>query len=53
MSLERARARALQYSTTEGFLPLRRWIARFLSQDNLQLDEDNILITWARSRVST
>ncbi|MHB2021629.1 MAG: aminotransferase, partial [Candidatus Xenobia bacterium] len=38
-------ARALQYSTTEGFLPLRQWIARFLSQDNLQINEDNVLIT--------
>lgn len=38
-------AQALQYSTTEGYRPLRRWIADRLSKDNLLLSEDNILIT--------
>lgn len=38
-------ARALQYSTTEGFTPLRRWLAEALSRDNLSLTQDNIIIT--------
>jgi 2-aminoadipate transaminase len=38
-------AYALQYSTTEGYRPLRRWIAEKLSRDNLALSEENILIT--------
>jgi 2-aminoadipate transaminase len=37
--------RALQYSTTEGYTPLRQWLAQSLSKDNLHLDADNILIT--------
>ncbi len=36
---------ALQYSTTEGYRPLRRWIATYLSRDGLRLDENNILVT--------
>ncbi len=44
--LENDGAKALQYTTTEGFLPLREWIARRMN-DNLctRFDADNILIT--------
>lgn len=38
--------RALQYSTTEGFPPLRRWIAQRLTQVwNAPFSEDEVLIT--------
>lgn len=37
---------ALQYSTTEGYLPLRQFIARrYLRKLGLKIDPDNILIT--------
>jgi 2-aminoadipate transaminase len=36
----------LQYSTTEGFLPLREWISeRYKSQQGLDISPDDILIT--------
>lgn len=39
-------AAALQYTTTEGFLPLREWVAgRMNDQFGLNLDPDNILFT--------
>src|SRR5690242_7883420 len=34
----------LQYSTTEGMPELRQFIARWISDDSLQVDPDNILI---------
>lgn len=37
---------ALQYSTSEGYLPLREWISdRYKSRLNIAIDKDNILIT--------
>ncbi|WP_319507255.1 PLP-dependent aminotransferase family protein [uncultured Methanolobus sp.] len=37
---------ALQYSTTEGYLPLREFVAqRYLKKNGLQIDPDEILIT--------
>ncbi len=36
---------ALQYGTTEGFLPLREMIARHTARYGLQITPDNILIT--------
>jgi 2-aminoadipate transaminase len=36
---------AMQYSVTEGYPPLREWIARQMSVDGLQLTPENILIT--------
>ena len=36
---------ALQYSTTEGYLPLRKYIATRYAQKGLQISPDNILIT--------
>lgn len=37
---------ALQYSTSEGYLPLRQFIAkRYLDKKGLNIDPDNILIT--------
>lgn len=38
-------AQALQYSTTEGHLPLREQIARHSSRYGIRIDPDNILIT--------
>ncbi len=37
--------RALQYSPTEGYSPLRRWIAGSLRQYGATVDESNVLIT--------
>ncbi len=37
--------RALQYSPTEGYLPLRQWVAGSLSQSGTPVDESNVLIT--------
>lgn len=36
---------ALQYSTTEGYLPLRQWIADRMGQSGVKAGADNILIT--------
>jgi 2-aminoadipate transaminase len=36
---------AMQYSTTEGWRPLRQWIARRVAQRGIQVDADNVLIT--------
>lgn len=38
-------SRALQYSTTEGYLPLREMIARHSSRYGIEVLPDNILIT--------
>ncbi|MDL2234207.1 PLP-dependent aminotransferase family protein [Ruminococcaceae bacterium OttesenSCG-928-L11] len=44
--LEEEGAQALQYSTTEGYLPLRQWIARRLGDtEGLAIDADNIILT--------
>lgn len=44
--LEEAAEAALQYSTTEGFAPLRRWIAaRMNAHQGTAFDADNVLIT--------
>ena len=44
--LEESGEKALQYSTTEGFPPLRNWIAnRMNSKLGTSFDSDNILIT--------
>ena len=36
---------ALQYSTTEGYIPLREMIARHTARYNIEITADNILIT--------
>jgi len=36
---------ALQYSVSEGFAPLRRWIAERMTADGVHCDEGNIVIT--------
>jgi 2-aminoadipate transaminase len=39
-------AESLQYSTSEGYLPLREWISdRYKSRLNITIDKDDILIT--------
>ncbi|GAB4541950.1 MAG: PLP-dependent aminotransferase family protein [Anaerolineales bacterium] len=43
--LENQGARALQYSTTEGYLPLREMIARHNARYSVQVTADNIMIT--------
>ena len=44
--LKKSGTKALQYTTTEGFKPLREWIASRMNTGlGTSLDEDNILIT--------
>ncbi len=43
--LENMGAQALQYSTTEGYRPLRDMIARHTARYSVNVDPDNILIT--------
>ncbi|MBI5353201.1 MAG: PLP-dependent aminotransferase family protein [Chloroflexi bacterium] len=43
--LETQGAQALQYSTTEGYLPLREMIARHNSRFSVHVTADNIMIT--------
>jgi len=38
-------ANALQYSTTEGYAPLRRWIASYMNAKGVPCNESHILIT--------
>ncbi len=38
-------AAALQYGPTEGYLPLREWIAKRHSVDGLKIDVDQVLVT--------
>lgn len=44
--LREAGTKALQYTTTEGYAPLREWIAKRMNERlGTSLDKDNILIT--------
>jgi 2-aminoadipate transaminase len=43
--LEHSGAQALQYSTTEGYTPLREMIARHTARYAVQITADNVLIT--------
>ena len=44
--LQEAGAKALQYTTTEGYYPLREWIAKRMNERlGTSFDKDNILIT--------
>src|SRR5262249_35110169 len=36
---------ALQYSVSEGYLPLRQWIVRHMQRLGVPCEEDNIVIT--------
>ena len=36
---------ALQYSVSEGYLPLRQWIAERMTRDGMPCDADNIMLT--------
>ncbi|SFJ36211.1 PLP-dependent aminotransferase family protein [Celeribacter neptunius] len=42
---EQAASVALQYSTSEGYTPLRDWIAGYMSRYGISCSRDNILIT--------
>jgi 2-aminoadipate transaminase len=43
--LHESGAQALQYSTTEGHLPLREMVARYTGRSGVALTPDNVLIT--------
>lgn len=36
---------ALQYSVSEGYLPLRQWIAERMTRDGMPCESDNIMLT--------
>lgn len=36
---------SLQYSVSEGYLPLRRWLVQYMSKLDVNCDVDNIMIT--------
>ncbi len=38
-------SQALQYSVSEGYVPLRRWIVDFMGKNGVPCDLDNVLIT--------
>ena len=38
-------AQALQYSVSEGYLPLRQWIAARMTQDGMPCDAHNVVLT--------
>lgn len=38
-------ADALQYGPTEGYVPLRRWVAERFAQKGVAIDQDRVLIT--------
>jgi DNA-binding transcriptional MocR family regulator len=38
-------AQALQYSVSEGYLPLRQWIAGRMTRDGMPCEPDNIMLT--------
>ncbi len=38
-------AQALQYSVSEGYLPLRQWIAERMTRDGMPCGPDNIMLT--------
>lgn len=38
-------AQALQYSVSEGYLPLRQWIAERMARDGMPCEPDNIMLT--------
>ncbi len=38
-------SRALQYSTTEGYMPLRQWIVEYMAQYGIKAETENVLIT--------
>src|SRR5512135_3388065 len=38
-------AQALQYSTTEGYTPLREWIVRNMARYGIKVGIDNVVIT--------
>jgi 2-aminoadipate transaminase len=44
--------RALQYSPTEGYSPLRRWVATQLNRYGMHVDENNVLITTGSQQAS-
>jgi 2-aminoadipate transaminase len=43
--LTKAGKTALQYGPTDGFLPLREWIADSLSKEGVKIDADQVLMT--------
>ena len=45
MSDPAKRTRALQYAVSEGYAPLREWIARHLTQRDMPCTSDNVVIT--------
>lgn len=50
--LKKAGTKALQYTTTAGYSPLRDWIAKRMNERlGISFDKDNILITHGTVRI--
>ncbi len=43
--LARCGRQALQYGTTEGYLPLRQWIVNYMARYGIEAQPENVLIT--------
>lgn len=44
-ALEDAKGNALQYGATEGFMPLRKWIAGYMNGQGISCGAENIMVT--------
>lgn len=44
-ALEDAKGNALQYGATEGFMPLREWIAGYMNEQGISCSAQNIMVT--------
>lgn len=44
-ALEEMQGTALQYGATEGFMPLRKWIANYMKEQDISCTEANVMVT--------
>lgn len=44
-ALEEAKGNALQYGATEGYMPLRKWIAGYMNNQGINCAAENIMVT--------
>ncbi len=44
-TLNEVKGNALQYGATEGYMPLRQWIAGYMNSQNIDCNEKNIMVT--------
>ena len=44
-TLDEVKGNALQYGATEGYMPLRQWIAGYMNSQDIECNEKNIMVT--------